>query len=110
MTSSPTILIRSLITYAICLPLALYLGYLIANPVDISTLVVASVVAGLLCAPLLLKWHYQLMLLSWSTTAIVFFLPGQPNLKLVMLLLSLGCSVLQHALNRNLHFIYVPQV
>ena len=32
-----TALVRSMIVYAICLPLALILGYLIANPLDRTT-------------------------------------------------------------------------
>jgi hypothetical protein len=110
MHNTPTILIRSLIIYAICVPLALFLGYLIANPVDVATLVIACLIAALICFPLLLRWHYQLMLLSWSCTAVMFFLPGSPDLRLLMIVLSLGFSILQHILDRSHHFIYVPSV
>jgi len=63
-----------------------------------------------LAIPLLLRCHYWLLLLAWNMTAVVFFLPGRPNLWLATTALSLGMSLLQRALSKEMHFIKVPQI
>jgi hypothetical protein len=51
-----------------------------------------------------------LLFACWNTSAILFFLPGRPNLWLVMGAVSLMLSMLQHILNRNIKFLSVPSV
>lgn len=109
MTTAPETL-RALAIYALVLPLALIMGYLLATPTDFSTLGMVGVVALLLSAPLLLKWHYPLLMLSWNTTAIIFFLPGAPNIWMVMAFGSLLIALLQRSLLRGMRFIHAPLV
>jgi len=75
-----------------------------------ATFIYAGIFALLLAFPLLLKWHQPLLLLSWNSCVVVFFLKGSPNLWLVMVALSLGISLLERALNRDRHFIRVPLI
>jgi hypothetical protein len=103
-------IIRSLITYAICVPLAVTIGYLLTNPLDYSTAAIYGVLALLLVMPLLLRWHYPLLLLSWNAAGILFFLKGSPSIWLAMVALSLGISVLERILIPNKQFIRVPQI
>jgi hypothetical protein len=109
MTNAHT-LFRSLIIYAICLPLAIYLGYLLANPLDSMTFITIGLLAVLLMFPILLKFHYPWLLFCWNTTAGLYFLPGKPGLAVVMTVVSLGISVLSYIMNRNLKFITVRSV
>lgn len=109
MNNAPAIL-RSLIVYAVCVPLALIIGYVLTDPMQYSTFAYGGIVALVLAIPLLLRCHYWLLLLAWSMTAVVFFLPGRPNLWLAATALSLGLSVLQRALSQEMHFIRVPQI
>ncbi len=109
MNNAPAIL-RSLIIYVVCVPLAIAVGYMVTNPMDYSTLGIFGFVALVLVFPLLLRWHYPLLLFSWFSTITVFFVMGAPNLWLVMVMLSLGISVLERTLNRDMHFIRVPQI
>ena len=67
-------LLRSLIIYAICIPLAVFLGYLLSDPLDRGSFVTVTVLLAVLCAPLLIRFHYPLMILSWNMIAILFFL------------------------------------
>lgn len=108
--SNALALIRSLIIYSLCLPLAIFLGYLLAMPMDrVSyTIVVATVLLPLL--PVLLKWHHLLLFACWNTSMALFFLQGSPNLWLVMAAISFTLALLQHILNRNLRFISVPSL
>jgi hypothetical protein len=101
---------RALIIYALCIPLALLLGYMLANPLSYSSLYSVGLVALALSFPMLLRWHYPLLLLSWNMSFSLFFVKGQPDLWLAMVPVSLTLSLLQRALLRERRFIFVPQV
>jgi hypothetical protein len=101
-------LFRSLIIYAICLPLAIFLGYLLATPDDFVSFGLVTLVLVSLALPLFLRWHHPLLILTWNMAATAFFLPGSPSVWLVVCGISLTISVLQHALNKNQKFIHVP--
>jgi len=109
MSNAPAIL-RSLIVYAVCVPLAIIVGYLLTNPMDYSTLGLFGIVVLLLVSPLLLRWHHPLLILSWNMGVTLFFLKGSPSLWLVMVALSLGISLLERALSSQMHFIRAPQI
>jgi hypothetical protein len=105
-------ILRTLIVYAICVPLAIWLGYLLTSFEDFSrsTFIEAGIFVVILCLPLLLRWHYTLLVLSLNMGLSVFFLPGRPPIWLLMLALSLGISILQRTLNRGMHFISAPRL
>jgi len=109
MNNAPAIL-RTLVIYAVIVPLALFIGYMLANPLDTSTFMESSILGLVLVFPLLLRWHQPLLILSWNLNAILFFLPGRPDLWLVMAAVSLGISLLQRALGGVKQLISVPQV
>jgi O-antigen ligase len=60
--------------------------------------------------PLLLKWHHPLLFLTWNMTAVVFFLPGRPQVWLAAAAMSLTLAMVQRALMRNQEWIHVPSV
>ena len=108
MTSTSSIL-RSLIIYSICLPLAVFLGYVIAqegNPLySLVTYVGIVPVLFFLALPLILRWHHALLIASWNFGAVLFFLPGRPELWMGMAALSLCISVIQYILNRRARYL-----
>jgi len=57
MNNAPAIL-KSLIIYAMCVPLAVIVGYMLTDPLDYSTFAYAGVLTLVLVFPLLLRWHY----------------------------------------------------
>jgi hypothetical protein len=109
MNNTPAIF-RSLIIYAICVPLAIFVGYLLTNPLDYSTAAIYGVLGLLLILPILLRWHYPLLLLCFNTSIYVFFLKGRPSLGMVMLALSLGISILERIMSSEKSFIRVPRM
>lgn len=109
MNNAPAIL-RMLIIYAVCAPVAVFIGYLLANPLDYSTLALYGTLALVLFSPLLLRWHYWVLLLSWNLSMNLFFLMGSPPPWLVMTVFSLGISVLQRTLSRQSQFVKVPAI
>src|SRR5690242_10843852 len=109
MNNSP-VAIRSLIIYAVCVLLAVLIGYLMRDPFETSTLAIIGVLGLVLAFPLLVRWHYPLLLLSWGMPCILLFLKGQPHLWLAMACLTLGISILERALSRESRFIHVAAV
>src|ERR1051325_6159869 len=113
MTSASSIL-RSLLIYSICVPLALFLGYIIAqeeNPIyNPFTYFAIIPVLLLLALPLLLRWHHSLLIICWNLTAVLYFLPGRLDLWTGVAWLSLSLAVIQYILNRRLRFLSAPSV
>jgi hypothetical protein len=101
---------RSLIIFGVCVVLAIWLGFIVAGPLTYSSLAVYGLLAFILTFPIFLRWHYPLLLFCWNFTAVAPFVPGRPSMGLTMILLSLGISVLQRAINRESQFIRVPQI
>ena len=109
MNNAPAIL-RTLIIYAVIVPLAIFVGYMLTDPLTRSTFNFAGILALILVSPVLLRWHHQLLALSWYLGMILFFLPGQPQLYLVMSALSLAILLLHRALGGVKQLVDVPQV
>ena len=101
---------RKFIVLGIIVPLAILLGYLLAGPVTRSTLSVYGLVLGVLLLPALLKWHHPLLIASLNAAVVVFFLPGQPQLWMLMALASLSISILNRIMNKEQHLISVPSL
>jgi hypothetical protein len=101
---------RALVVYALVLPLALVLGYVLATPTDVSSAGTIGIVLAVLAFPLVLRWHHQALFLSWGMTAVLFFLPGSPPFWLAMALLSLIISCGQRALSKEKQFIHEPSL
>jgi hypothetical protein len=112
MNNSAAIL-RALIVYAICIPLAIVVGAVavsMANSPSYSNFGAIGVLALVLAVPILLRWHHPLLVLSWNLPLVVFFLPGRPAVYLPLMMVSLGISILQRAINKDMRFIAVPQI
>ena len=109
MNNVPAIL-RSLIIYVVCTVLAIIVGYSLTNPLTYSTFAVVGIIGLVLVSPLLLRWHYPLLLIAWYTNITLFFIKGMPTLWLALVALSLGISVMNRILSKDAHFIRVPQI
>ena len=112
MNNSAAIL-RALIVYAICIPLAVVVGFTavsVANSPSYANLSEFGMLALILSVPILLRWHHPLLVLSWNLPLVVFFVPGNPAVFLPMMVVSLGISVLQRAMNKDTRFISAPQI
>lgn len=108
--TNPTSAFRTLIIYAIAVPVALLLGYMITSPLQLSSIGVVGVVLLILVLPLLLRWHHPLLILGWNASMIVFFLPGAPKVWLPLVAISLTISIVRRTIDRDAKFISVPQV
>lgn len=109
-TVNPATLLRSLLVYAFIVPIAIVMGYLLANQMDYQSLGVMALLGSLIVFPLLMKWHYPLLIFSWNLPATLFFLPGHPTLFTFMVVVSLGISVVERILDRNHPFVPAASV
>jgi hypothetical protein len=108
--SNASALFRSLLIYGLCLPLAVCLGYLLANPLDITTVGVLAIVLAVLTIPLLLRWHHPWLIASWNVGALLFFIPGKPPVWMGLAAASFAICILQYTLNRRMKFLPVPSL
>ncbi len=103
-------LIRTLTIYAVCVPLAIWIGYLLAAPADQSTFGYAGIMALIMIAPILLRHHHFLLIAGWNFALTIFFLPGNPPVWLLLTALSLAISILHRTVNSRMRFISAPSL
>jgi len=99
---------RMLITYAICIPLAIFMGFVmteVGNNPDYSNLFVIGIVLAVLVSPIFIKWHYPIMVFGIGCPMVCFFLKGSPPLWQVVTILSLGIAIIERAINSERRFI-----
>src|SRR6185436_258399 len=75
---------RGLLIFALCLPLAILLGFLLADPMVGSNMMIVGGAMFALLIPIVLALHQRALI--WVTGAYInaFFLPSQPLRKVKM--------------------------
>jgi hypothetical protein len=102
--------LRSLTIYAVCIPLALVLGYLLANPIDLAAVTLIGIVLAVIAAPLMLRYHYPVMVFVWNTSMVAFFIKGRPSMWMFMIVVSFFFSFTHRILDKKVQFISVPEL
>jgi hypothetical protein len=95
---------------ALCLPVAVLLGYFLAEPMESGSMAVIVFVAFVLAVPLLMKWHHPILVLSWNACINPVMLPGQPQIWIPVAAASLIFALLNRAVDPDSRFIYVPSL
>jgi len=101
---------RAHLILGLCLPLAVLLGYFLAQPLDSTSVAVVVLVLSMLCVPLFMKWHHPLLVVSWNACANPLFLPGRPALWMLMAMISLFFAILARSVDSRRRFIQVPSI
>jgi hypothetical protein len=99
---------RNHLIFGLCLPLAVLLGYLLAEPLDSGSLAVIVLVLSVLLVPLMMRWHHVLLLLTWNAAINLNFLPGKLALWMIMAFLSFLFSILGRSVSEEKRFMQVP--
>jgi hypothetical protein len=102
--------LRPLLIYIVCLPLALFLGFQIANPDWRYSSGVVAVVLFVLAFPLFMRFHHPLLVLAWNASIAFAFLPGNLQLWIVMAAVSITISLAQRMLNNKNRFLSAPEI
>jgi hypothetical protein len=95
---------RSLVIYGVCLPLAIMLGYNLAEPLESSSLAVVVLVLSVLSIPVFVRWHHVLLIAAWNSWCVLYFLPGEPVLWAVMACVSFLMLIVTRSMGRELGF------
>jgi len=95
---------------ALCLPLAVILGYFLSDPLEPSSVTLVGFVLAALSVPLLMKWHHPLLIFSWNAALAPGFLPGQPYLWTLLACIALFFGILNRAVDSNNRFLDVPSI
>jgi hypothetical protein len=99
---------RLFIIYALAVPLALYLGYLVVSP-DRFTFGFIALLLFIFALPLFLKWHHVLLIVFWNSVFNAAFLPGTPDFWLLLAVISFCISFLNHIMFRKT-FLKAPEL
>src|SRR6516225_5614984 len=94
----------------LCLPLAVLIGYFLAEPMDSGSIAVVVLVLAVLSVPILMKWYHPLLLVSWNAFIVPSFIPGRPQIWMVVALVGLFFAVLNRSVSAKRPFINIPSV
>jgi hypothetical protein len=92
------------------LPLAVLLGYFLAEPMDLGNLAVVIFVLSALAIPLMIRWYYPALVLLWNAAIIPTFLPGRPAMWALAAFLGLLIVVVSRAVSKNVRFEFEPSI
>ena len=101
---------RNHLIFGLCLPLAVLMGYVLAEPFESTSLTVLLMIIAGLIVPVLLRWYHPLLIFSWNMSVYLAFLPGSPQLWALLSLLGLGFAVLNRSVNPEFRFAHVPAI
>lgn len=104
MTNNPAIA-RSLLVYLICLPVAIFLGYLLSDPLDKHNMAMFGVGILLLLLPLLLRWYHAWLIAIWNMTVTFIYFPGLLPGWMPMACLAFVIAIGHYIMNRERKFL-----
>src|SRR5579863_8381913 len=81
------------------LPLAILIGYFLAEPMELGSMAVVIMVLAVLCVPLMLRWYYPVLVFCWNAAITPVFLPGRPELWSLLAFGGLVFCLLNRAVN-----------
>jgi hypothetical protein len=101
---------KSHLIMGLSLPLAVLLGYFVAEPMELGSLAVVVFVMVALSIPLILKWYYPLLVLGWNAVMAAGFLPGRPYFWALLAFVGLLIAVVSRAVSPNARFVIEPSI
>lgn len=101
---------RAQLLFALCLPLAILLGYLLSDPLDQANSFVGFLMLGVLLIPLLMRGYHLALIFAWNAAITPVILPGQPFLWVPLAALGLGFAVVNRFTSSEAQFNSVPSI
>src|SRR5688572_3267837 len=92
---------RGLLIFALCLPLAILMGFMLADPMMSSNQMFISAALLALLIPLMLSIHHRALIWVAGAIMLAFFVKGQPQMWMLAAVMSFGISVLSRPLSKN---------
>lgn len=91
---------RGLLIFALCLPLAVLMGFMLSDPLMSTNRMFISGALMALLIPTLLTIHHRALIWVAGAVMIAFFLKGQPQMWMLLSVASLTISILSRPLNK----------
>ena len=113
MMTNPAGMIRTLITYGLCIVFAVVMGYILTDvgvQPTYQNLFALGLLVALVLSPIFIKWHYPIMVFGLGCPAWVFFLKGSPPLWEIVVIISLGIAIVERAVQRKQKWLSAPSV
>jgi hypothetical protein len=103
-TENSVSLSRAHLIYALALPLAALIGFLLAEPLG-SNLFIVFCLVGALALPLLMRWYHFLLLATWNASLVAVVLPGSPPWWMLLTAVGLFIVVLNRCVGSKEPFL-----
>jgi hypothetical protein len=101
---------KSHLIMGLSLPLAVLLGYFVAEPMELGSMAVVVFILVVLAIPLLLKWYYPCLVLALNAAVSPAFLPGRPALWALIALGGFLLAIVGRAVNSDARFVVEPTI
>jgi len=95
---------RSQVIFGLCVPLAVLVGYFLAQPLESTSLAILVFVVTALLFPLLLRWYHPLLIISWNAAIDPYFLPGRPYLWMLFSVTGLIVALVNRSVDPDKRF------
>ncbi|HSH92607.1 MAG TPA: hypothetical protein VK968_00505, partial [Roseimicrobium sp.] len=105
-SGAPDILtLRRWLIVATGLLLAVFTGYLLADPFRYTSLGFVAALTGLLLSPVFIQHYHPLLIYAWNLSLVIPFFPGKPSVGWVLSGIGFGIALLNRTLNHSKTFI-----
>lgn len=100
---------RNHLIFGICLPLALLLGYLLADAQDPMTFFFVAIFGTILTIPLMMQWYHPILIFAWNMNAAPA-IPGRPYLWALVAFLAFIVVIINRAMTEQNRFPSIPRL
>lgn len=102
---------RAHLVFALCLPLAVLLGYMLAfSALDRGSMLFVLMLIGVLSVPVLMNWYHPVLLLTWNAAITPYFLPGQPFIWMLVAFIGVGFAIMNRLTTPEARFVPVTSI
>ena len=99
-----------MMVYAVCLPLAIMLGFLVSDPLDRNNDITVAAVMFLLVLPLLFRWYHAWLITIWNMSITFIFIPGLLPGWMPVSCIAIAVAIGHYALSRERKFLTTRSV
>jgi len=106
-------MIRTLITYGLCIIFAVVMGYILTDvglQPTYQNLFALGLLVALVLSPIFIKWHYPIMVFCLGFPMWVFFLKGSPPVWEIAVIISLGIAIVERTVQHKQKWLSAPSV
>jgi len=101
---------KTQIIFALILPLAVLMGFVLAKPDEVGSVGLILIVFGVLSIPIFMRWYHPMLIIGWNACINPYFLPGRPYLWMILAFIGLAVAVANRFTSAEAKFTNVPEL